>query len=106
MSLIITFMFEPAKLQMNWARASGRINLRAPPTAERSGGAATTAARLWFTRSPDRARASPSGPVGDLRPHPADSLGEQPSPGWSDGPDHPSFLTCAHPRGFWFRPRH
>ena len=24
MSLIITFMFEPAKLQMNWARASGR----------------------------------------------------------------------------------
>jgi hypothetical protein len=29
MSLIITFMFEPAKLQMNWASASGRINLRA-----------------------------------------------------------------------------
>src|SRR6478736_9435246 len=28
MSLIITFMFEPAKLQMNWASASGRINLR------------------------------------------------------------------------------
>ena len=28
MSLIITFMFEPAKLQMNWARASGRRNLR------------------------------------------------------------------------------
>ena len=27
MSLIITFMFEPAKLQMNWASASGRINL-------------------------------------------------------------------------------
>ena len=23
MSVIITFMFEPAKLQMNWARASG-----------------------------------------------------------------------------------
>jgi hypothetical protein len=23
MSLIMTFMFEPAKLQMNWARASG-----------------------------------------------------------------------------------
>src|SRR5919108_3859179 len=33
MSLIITFMFEPAKLQMNWARASGRRNLRlAAPT--------------------------------------------------------------------------
>jgi hypothetical protein len=34
MSVIITFMFEPAKLQMNWASASGRINLladTAPP---------------------------------------------------------------------------
>src|SRR3954469_7934303 len=29
MSLIITFMFEPAKLQMNCARASGRISRRA-----------------------------------------------------------------------------
>jgi hypothetical protein len=29
MSVIITFMFEPAKLQMNCASASGRINLRA-----------------------------------------------------------------------------
>ena len=29
MSLIITFMFEPAKLQMNWASASGARNLRA-----------------------------------------------------------------------------
>jgi hypothetical protein len=28
MSLIITFMFDPAKLQMNCASASGRINLR------------------------------------------------------------------------------
>ena len=28
MSVIITFMFEPAKLQMNCARARGRINLR------------------------------------------------------------------------------
>ena len=28
MSVIITFMFEPAKLQMNWASARGRINLR------------------------------------------------------------------------------
>src|SRR5436309_9452661 len=32
MSLIITFMFEPAKLQMNWARASGAMNARAEPT--------------------------------------------------------------------------
>jgi hypothetical protein len=29
MSVIITFMFDPAKLQMNWARASGRISRRA-----------------------------------------------------------------------------
>ena len=29
MSLIITFMFEPAKLQMNCASASGRIRRRA-----------------------------------------------------------------------------
>ena len=29
MSEIITFMFEPAKLQMNWASASGAINRRA-----------------------------------------------------------------------------
>jgi hypothetical protein len=28
MSLIITFMFEPAKLHMNWARASGAMNAR------------------------------------------------------------------------------
>jgi hypothetical protein len=28
MSLIMTFMFEPAKLQMNWARASGISTLR------------------------------------------------------------------------------
>ena len=28
MSAIITFMFEPAKLQMNWASASGRISRR------------------------------------------------------------------------------
>jgi hypothetical protein len=28
MSLIITFMFEPAKLQMNWASASGASSFR------------------------------------------------------------------------------
>jgi hypothetical protein len=33
MSVIITFMLEPAKLQMNWASASGRINLRGDITA-------------------------------------------------------------------------
>jgi hypothetical protein len=31
MSLIIAFMFEPAKLQMNWASASGARNLRRAP---------------------------------------------------------------------------
>ena len=34
MSLIITFMFEPAKLQMNWASASGRISLRGDITGD------------------------------------------------------------------------
>ena len=56
MSLIITFMFEPAKLQMNCASASGRISLRA----ERAGlGASARSAdtaplvRAWSsTRSP------------------------------------------------------
>ena len=40
MSVIITFMFEPAKLQMNCASASGRINLRAdiPALAEVTAG--------------------------------------------------------------------
>ena len=38
MSVIITFMFEPAKLQMNCASASGRINRRADAT-ERAGAA-------------------------------------------------------------------
>ena len=32
MSLIITFMFEPAKLQMNCASASGAMNARGDPT--------------------------------------------------------------------------
>jgi hypothetical protein len=31
--LIITFMFEPAKLQMNWASASGARNRRAATVA-------------------------------------------------------------------------
>jgi hypothetical protein len=32
MSLIITFMFEPAKLLMNCARARGAMNARGEPT--------------------------------------------------------------------------
>ena len=31
MSVIITFMFEPAKLQMNWARAKGASTRRRLP---------------------------------------------------------------------------
>ena len=54
MSLIITFMFEPAKLQMNWASASGARNLR------RSAAASATAliARLR-ARSPAAGRRPP-----------------------------------------------
>jgi hypothetical protein len=32
MSVIITFMFVPAKLQMNWASARGRISVRGETT--------------------------------------------------------------------------
>ena len=45
MSLIITFMFEPAKLQMNWARASGARNLRSE-TAEPAGAGPSVIGRL------------------------------------------------------------
>ena len=37
MSLIMTFMFEPAKLQMNWARASGTSTLRSDPVTAGAG---------------------------------------------------------------------
>jgi hypothetical protein len=40
MSLIITFMFEPAKLQMNWASASGARNLRRETAAPADAGLA------------------------------------------------------------------
>ena len=43
MSLIITFMFEPAKLQMNWARASGKISRRADANGRAGPRAAPTA---------------------------------------------------------------
>src|SRR4029453_2984517 len=47
MSLIITFMFEPAKLQMNWASASGRRNLaREKPGRSASGSSVTSLAEL------------------------------------------------------------
>ena len=35
MSVIITFMLEPAKLQMNWAKARGSRTLVPPPVNER-----------------------------------------------------------------------
>ena len=49
MSLIMTFMFEPAKLQMNWARASGSSILRSPLAVT------GTAATVVMTAPPDRA---------------------------------------------------
>jgi hypothetical protein len=54
MSVIITFMFEPAKLQMNWASASGRINLRADASGRsgaRAGLTGTDSSLTWFSRS-------------------------------------------------------
>jgi hypothetical protein len=42
MSLIITFMFEPAKLQMNWASASGARNLRRERAEPADAGSALT----------------------------------------------------------------
>ncbi|MEU4508676.1 hypothetical protein AB0G05_04195 [Nonomuraea wenchangensis] len=45
MSLIITFMFEPAKLQMNWARASGA-------SGRRGAAARSWAAGVMFPWSP------------------------------------------------------
>jgi hypothetical protein len=42
MSVIITFMFEPAKLQMNCASASGRISLRADASGRSDAGSGLT----------------------------------------------------------------
>ena len=44
MSLIITFMFEPAKLHMNWASASGARNLRRERAAPAAAGLSVTRA--------------------------------------------------------------
>ena len=51
MSVIITFMFDPAKLQMNWASARGRINLRGDTTARPGTRAPLAAARSSVTRA-------------------------------------------------------
>src|SRR5206468_9203265 len=54
MSVIITFMFEPAKLQMNWASARGRINLLGDITARPEIRASPAATGFSVTRSHDR----------------------------------------------------
>ena len=45
MSLIMTFMFEPAKLQMNWASASGTSIRRSDPAGARTPAAVMTPTR-------------------------------------------------------------
>ena len=62
MSVIITFMFEPAKLQMNWASASGRINLRGEISARPGARAPLIATGFPVTRSHHR---NESGAYGD-----------------------------------------
>ena len=54
MSVIITFMFEPAKLQMNWASARGRINLLGDITARPEIRASLAATGFSVTRAHDR----------------------------------------------------
>jgi hypothetical protein len=61
MSLIITFMFEPAKLHMNWARASGARNLRGE-IAEPAGAGSSAIGRL---RLGDGARGEDQGEVAE-----------------------------------------
>src|SRR3954447_13639597 len=64
MSLIITFMFEPAKLQMNWASASGARNLRgeiAEAPDARFALKAPLASRLPLLRRPRRGRRAAAG---------------------------------------------
>jgi len=52
MSLIITFMFEPAKLQMNWASASGANSRRVDiPEGELMPSASRPAGRSRIARS-------------------------------------------------------
>jgi hypothetical protein len=46
MSLIITFMFEPAKLQMNWANANGTRTRRIAPDGWPTAGASATTAPI------------------------------------------------------------
>jgi hypothetical protein len=74
MSLIITFMFDPAKLQMNCASASGRINLRA----EASGRSVVVA---WVTRRGTLSHAPWSPRPAHRVPHPLQREGPLPAAG-------------------------
>src|SRR5258705_76796 len=65
MSLIITFMFDPAKLQMNCASASGRISLRADASGRPgTAAAAGTRSSVIALSRPDR-----GGPAEPARGH-------------------------------------
>ena len=107
MSLIITFMFEPAKLQMNWASASGARNLRRDTTAPADAGAALTgslASRPPRPREPPRHHdrremTKPAREVGDDRPPPyvvliGESAGDREERLGGDG-HHPDDLANA-----------
>ena len=61
MSLIMTFMFEPAKLQMNWARASGTSIFRSdePETCREAALVMTPARRRADHQTRDRPRPAP-----------------------------------------------
>jgi hypothetical protein len=69
MSVIITFMFEPAKLQMNCASASGRISLRADASGRSTVGAWLAGTELSLTRSPAAARVRVPTPKYDPADH-------------------------------------
>ena len=80
MSVIITFMFEPAKLQMNWASASGRINLRGEISARPGARASLAATGLPVTRSLHRSGWSAYGDDRSMRrtPHRPEGVKRKP----------------------------
>src|SRR5207247_9022765 len=67
-SVISTFIFEPAKLQMNWASASGRINLLGDITARPEVRTSLAATGFSVTRSHDRNGVSDEAPTTDRVP--------------------------------------
>jgi hypothetical protein len=83
MSLIITFMFEPAKLQMNWARASGAMNARGEPTQLAVAEPGSGVVALTSALKPEAASVSdhhpnwmsrPAGPTAGVDDPPTDQL--------------------------------